>query len=97
MFQPREGVERIARADLGQRAAVEQLQELDHEFDVADAAVAGFDLAVVGPGALRLLLDAAFERLDARNVGRGQIAAVNPGRERFQKFALQLQPARCGG
>ena len=28
----------------GQVAAVEQLQELDHELDVADAAVAGLDV-----------------------------------------------------
>ena len=30
---------------LGQVAAVEELQELDGELDVADAAVAGLDLA----------------------------------------------------
>ena len=31
-------------AQLGQVAAVEQLQELDREFDVADAAMAGLDV-----------------------------------------------------
>ena len=39
----------LPRAHLGQVAAVEQLQELDGELDVADAAVAGLDVAVVGP------------------------------------------------
>ena len=36
--------ERVALAHLGQVAAVEELQELDGELDVADAAAAGLDL-----------------------------------------------------
>ena len=51
-FQLRDRFQRVAGAQLGQVAAVEQLQELDHELDVADAAVAGFDVAHVGPFAL---------------------------------------------
>ena len=45
VLQGLHGLERVALADLGQVAAVEQLQELDGELDVADAAVAGLDLA----------------------------------------------------
>ena len=48
LFQAGDGVERVAGADFGQRAAVEQLQELDHELDVADAAVAGLHVSQVG-------------------------------------------------
>ena len=65
VFQLGDGFERVAGAQVRQIAAVEQLQELDDEFDVADAAVAGFDVAVVGPFALAALLDAAFEGFDA--------------------------------
>ena len=43
----------FARAT-GQVAAIEQLQELDGEFDVANAAVAGLDLAVAGRRNARL-------------------------------------------
>ena len=52
VFQLGDRLERVAGAQGGQVAAVEQLQELDDEFDVADAAVAGFDVAAVGPFAL---------------------------------------------
>ena len=37
-------VERVGVPDLGVLAAVEELEELDDELDVADAAVAGLDL-----------------------------------------------------
>ena len=39
------GQQGVALAHLRQIAAVEQLQKLNREFDVADAAVSGFDLA----------------------------------------------------
>ena len=39
-----DGRERVGAADLGVLAAVEQLEELDDELDVADPAVAGLDL-----------------------------------------------------
>ena len=48
VFQGLQGQERVALADVRQVAAVEQLQELDGELDVADAAVAGLDLGVAG-------------------------------------------------
>ncbi len=47
VFQLRDGLQRVAGADLRQIAAVEQLQELDHEFDVANATVAGLDVAMI--------------------------------------------------
>ena len=53
-FQLGDRLERVAGAQLRQIAAVEQLQELDDEFDVADAAVAGLDVARVGPFACRV-------------------------------------------
>ena len=70
-----------------QVAAVEQLQELDHELDVANAAVAGLDVVRVGPFAVRALLDAPLERLDAGDVGPAQIAAINPRLELREKLA----------
>ena len=62
LLEPRDGVERVAGADLGQGAAVEQLQELDDELDVADAAVAGLHVArSATPRVLGVLLDAPLE------------------------------------
>ena len=49
LFQLGHGLQRVAGAKLGQVAAVEQLQELDDELDVADAAVAGLHVAGVAP------------------------------------------------
>src|SRR5690606_35687345 len=40
-----DGQQRVAHPQLREIAAVEQLQELDGELDVADAAVAGLDVA----------------------------------------------------
>ena len=76
-----------------QIAAVEQLQELDDEFDVANAAVAGLDIVAVGPFAVRALLDAALEGLDARDVGPAEIAAIDPRFELVEKLAAQVQVA----
>ena len=78
---------------VGQVAAVEQLQELDDELDVANAAVARLDVAGVGALAVRALLDAAFERLDAGDVGPAQVAAIDPRFELFEKLAAQVQVA----
>ena len=52
-----------------QIAAAEQLQELNGEFDIADAAVAGFDVPQIGPFALYVLLDPPLERFDAGDIG----------------------------
>ena len=52
LLQPVDGLQRVAGADLGQVAAVEQLQELDRELDVPDPAVAGLDVPLVAAFAL---------------------------------------------
>ncbi len=44
-FQGGQGEQRVALANFRQIAAVEELQKLDGELDVADAAAAGLDLA----------------------------------------------------
>ena len=46
VFEGCQGQEGVALAELGQVAAVEELQELDGELDVADAAASGLDLGV---------------------------------------------------
>ena len=76
-----DGLQRVAGAQLRQVAAVEQLQELDDELDVADAAAAGFHVAIVGPFAFAALFDPPLEGLDAADVGPAEIAAINPGLE----------------
>ena len=73
LFQVGHGLERIAGAKLRQVTAVEQLQKLDHELDVADAAVANFYVA--GPVfAVGRLLDPPLERLDAADVCPAEIS-----------------------
>ena len=92
-----QGFQRVAGAQLGQIAAVEQLEELDDELDVADAAAAGFHVARPPPPPReRLLLDPPLQGLDAADVGVAQVAAVNPGRERFEKLAAQRKVAGHG-
>ena len=59
-FQAGDRLQRVARADLRQRAAVEQLQELDHELDVANAAVARLHVSQIAAFAFHALLDAAL-------------------------------------
>ena len=70
LFQLHDGFQGVAGADGGQIGAVEKLQELDHELDVADAAVAGLYVAHVAPFVVCALFDAAFQGLDAADVGR---------------------------
>ena len=79
---------------LGQVAAVEQLQELDHELDVADAAAAGLHVALRAAFAVRALLDPPLEGLDAADVGPAQVAAVDPRAELFEELALRGQDRR---
>ena len=96
-FQAGDRVERVAGADFGQRAAVEQLQELDDELDVADAAVAGFDVADFAAFAFGALLDAALERLDARDVGEAEILAIDPRLEPSQQLLAEVADRRRSG
>src|SRR5260370_28723622 len=46
-FEGLHGLEGVGLAELGKVAAVEELQELNGEFDVADATVSGLDLGLV--------------------------------------------------
>ena len=94
LFQPGDRVQRVAGANLRQGAAVEQLQELDHELDVANAAVAGLHVPQVAAFAFGALLDAALERLDARDVGEAEIAAINPRLEPREQIAAQARDRR---
>ena len=54
----------VALTDLRQIAAVEQLQKLNGEFDVANASMSGFDLGVAGACLSRFLFDTPFQSLD---------------------------------
>ena len=61
----------------GRSPPFEQLQELDGELDVADAAVAGLDLGVARAGPAGLLLDAPLDGLDLVDLGEAQVFAVD--------------------
>ncbi len=89
-------LEGIALADLGQIAAVEQLQELDGEFDVADAADAGLDLGVAVAVAVGFLLDAPLQGLDAVNLAGGEILAVDERLDGLEKLLAQAHVAGAG-
>src|SRR5207244_837944 len=86
-----QGEQGVALADLGQVAAVEQLQELDAELDVADAAVAGLDLSVALAGPAGLLLDAALEGLDLVDLGETQIFAVDERLDGADELLAEFQ------
>src|SRR4051812_29465105 len=66
-------LERIALANLGEIAAVEQLQKLNSKFHIADAADARFDLDVASSITVRFLLDATLQSLDAVDFAKGQV------------------------
>ena len=96
IFQLRNRFQRVAGAQLRHVAAVEQLQELDHELDIADASLAGLHVRGVFALRERTMLDAALERLDARDVGQGQVATIDPGFEIAKKLFAQVQIAGHG-
>src|SRR5690606_37128059 len=95
-FQAANGLERVAGSNFGEVTPVEQLQELDDEFDVANPAVTRFHIAAVSSFALRALLDSALKRFDARDVRSAQIPPINPRLELFEKLVAELQIARDG-
>ena len=84
-------VERVGVPDLGVLAAVEELEELDDELDVADAAAAGLDLDLGGAGRDGALLDPPLQRLDLGDLGRAQVAAID---ERGDRLAGRSGPGR---
>src|SRR5262245_4162216 len=59
----------VALAHLRQLAAVEELQELDGELDVANAPASGLDLGGTDAGPTGLVLDAPLDRLDLVDLG----------------------------
>ena len=95
LFQPGHGLQRVAGPQLGQVGAVEQLQELDHELDVANAAVADLHVADLVV-AVDLLLDPPLQGLDAADVGPAQVTAVDPGRKLREELVAQVQVAGNG-
>ena len=85
--QPSQRLERVAGADPRRGAAVEQLQKLDREFHVADAASAVLHVAAVATTAAGPLFDLSLERFDAADIGRRKPAAIDPGLE-FGEYAV---------
>ena len=94
LLQGLQGQQRVALADLGQVAAVEQLQELDGELDVADAAVAGLDLGVAVAGPAGLVLDAPLQRLDLVDLGEAEILAIDERLDGLEELLAQLAGRR---
>ena len=68
-FQGAHRFERIRLPNLGQIAAVGELQKLNRKFDVANAAVTGLDFRIAFAILSRLEFDLAFERLDLVDFG----------------------------
>ena len=79
LSEPADRLQRGAGANARRVATAQKLQELDRKFDVANAAAAVLHISGVGAGSDREMLDAAFEGLDAADVGPCQPAAVDPG------------------
>ena len=96
LFELGDGLQRVRGPQLGQVGAVEKLEELDHELDVPNAAVAGLDVSGVGLLVVRLFLDASLQRLDPGDVGPVQVAAVDPGAQPVEERAAQLEIAGGG-
>ena len=76
-FELGDGVQRVGAADLGILAAVQELEELDDELDVADAAAPGLDLDLGRAGRDGPLLDPPLERLDLGDLGGGEVPAID--------------------
>ncbi len=92
-LQGSDGGQRVAVAQGRQIAAVEQLQELDHELDVANAAAPGFDVVGVVAFTDRAPLDATLQGLDAGDVGQAQVTAIDPGFEIIEESFAQFEIA----
>ena len=75
----------VGAADLRVLAAVEQLEELDHELDVADPAVARLDLEIGPAGRDRPLLDPPLQGLDLGDLAGAQVAAVDERGDRLDE------------
>src|SRR5690242_537865 len=76
-LQRGQGKQGVALTHFRQIAAVEQLQELDGELDVTDAALAGLDLGAAEAGPAGLVLDAPLDRFDFVDLGETEIFPVD--------------------
>ncbi len=92
----RDGVERVAASYLGVFAAMEELEELDDELDVADAAPPRLDLDLRRAGRDGALLNPALEGLDLGDLGRGKVSAINERGDRLLERPAQRQIAGHG-
>ncbi len=72
-LQPCDRLERRAVANFGILAAIQQLEKLNDEFDVAYPPCSGLDFDLGVPGRHRALLDPALERLDLADLRRVQM------------------------
>ena len=93
LLEPRDGEQRVGVADLGVLAAVEQLEELDDELDVADAAAAGLDLDLGGPRRDGPLLDPPLQRLDLADLGAAEVASIDERLDRVEEVAAEVEVA----
>src|SRR5207253_5204373 len=91
-----QGQEGVALAHFRQVPAVQQLQELDGEFDVVDAAVTGLDLRVTGSCLSRLLFDAPLQGFDLIDFSKTQVFAVHKGLNTLEKGLAQPEISRDG-
>src|SRR5262249_29404743 len=89
-FQGLHGQQGVALTDLGQVAAVKQLEELDGELNIADAAVASLDLGVADAGSAGLLLDLSLEGLDVIDLREAQVFAGDEPLEGAQEGLAEL-------
>ena len=83
--EPPDRLERGPRPDGRRVAPREQLEKLDRELDVTDAAAARLHVGGVAPRPDRPLLDPPLERLDAADVGAGEPAPPDPGLQGLQQ------------
>ena len=96
--EPTDRIDRAAGPHLRRVTAIQELQELDRELNVADAPTAVLDVAGIDPFTHRPLLDPSLERLDARDVGPRQPAAVDPrGKLREQPLPQRLVAGHAAG
>src|SRR5439155_15590701 len=88
-FEGLHGQQGVALADFREVAAVEQLEKLNGELNITNAAVAGFCVEITGTGLGGLVLDAAFDRLDLVDLAETQILAVDERLDDRQEFLAQ--------
>src|SRR5207302_6860031 len=81
--------QRVPLTDRREVAAVEELQKLHRELDVADAAAAGLHVAVVGPGVAGLPFDRPLQRLNLVDFAEAKILPVNERLDGLQEFAAE--------